>query len=233
MRLAHARPWRASRKLQSGLSIVELMVGVAIGLVIVAAASLLMTGQLVENRRLLTETQLQQDLRATSDILTRDIRRAGALAELNSLRMIWHPDAALSFPAASFSAVTITGASNIAFSYDPGGSPSTSFRYQLDAGTIRSLVGVSGLQELTDNKVMVVDSLTFTKTNAGTPIRLPCAKLCSGATPPDDSCWPTIEVREVDVEIKAHALRASEVQRSMRTRVRLRNDILNPTACPE
>ena len=63
---------------QRGLSIVELMVGIAIGLIIVAAASLLMSGQLNENRRLLAETQLQQDLRAASDIITRELRRIGA-----------------------------------------------------------------------------------------------------------------------------------------------------------
>ena len=44
----------AGRRAQLGMTIVELMVGVAIGLIIVAAASLLMTNQVVENRRLLT-----------------------------------------------------------------------------------------------------------------------------------------------------------------------------------
>ena len=53
------------------------MVGVAIGLFVVAAASMLVVTQLSDNRRLTLETQVQQDLRATADIITRELRRAG------------------------------------------------------------------------------------------------------------------------------------------------------------
>ena len=67
-----ARPRR-----QRGLSIVELMVGVAIGLFVVAAATMLVSTQLSDNRRLMLETQVQQDLRASADIITRELRRAG------------------------------------------------------------------------------------------------------------------------------------------------------------
>ena len=69
-------PGRARRR-QRGLSIVELMVGMAIGLFVVAAASMLVVTQLSDNRRLTLETQVQQDLRATADIITRELRRAG------------------------------------------------------------------------------------------------------------------------------------------------------------
>ena len=53
------------------------MVGVAIGLFVVAAASMLVVTQLSDNRRLTLETQVQQDLRASADIITRELRRAG------------------------------------------------------------------------------------------------------------------------------------------------------------
>ena len=62
---------------QRGLSMIEMMVGIAIGLIVVAAASLMMTNQVVENNRLMQETQLQQDLRATADLMLHDLRRAG------------------------------------------------------------------------------------------------------------------------------------------------------------
>ena len=63
-----------------GMSIVELMVGVAIGLFILAGATLMVTGQLSGNRRLLADTQLQQDLRVAADIISRDLRRAAYTA---------------------------------------------------------------------------------------------------------------------------------------------------------
>ena len=60
-----------------GISIVELMVGITISLFILAGASLVLTTQLDSNRRLLLEAQVQQDLRTTADMISRDVRRAG------------------------------------------------------------------------------------------------------------------------------------------------------------
>jgi prepilin peptidase dependent protein B len=68
------------RRHQHGLSIVELMVGLALGLLVVAAALLALTHHLRENRSLLMEARLMQDLRTTSDLIARDLRRAGPLS---------------------------------------------------------------------------------------------------------------------------------------------------------
>ena len=57
-----------------------MMVGIAIGLFIVAGAVALVATQLGENRRMLLETQVQQDLRAAADIITRELRRGGYIA---------------------------------------------------------------------------------------------------------------------------------------------------------
>ena len=65
------------RKTPRGLSIVELMVGITIGLFILAGASMVLTTQLGDNRRLLLEAQVQQDLRVASDLISREIRAAG------------------------------------------------------------------------------------------------------------------------------------------------------------
>ena len=70
------RRQRFNTKNQFGYSLVELMVGITIGLFIVAATSLMISTQLSGNRRMLLETQLNQDLRATADIITRELRRA-------------------------------------------------------------------------------------------------------------------------------------------------------------
>jgi type II secretory pathway pseudopilin PulG len=224
------------RRVQAGMSIVELMVGVAVGLIVVAAASLLMTSQLVENRRLLMETQLQQDLRAAADIMTRDLRRAGSQPELGALGLIWYPGAtgtSSNIRARNFSA----GSTTINFEYEPGGTTAIRFGYELLDGVIRARMGASGgFQELTDKRVMVVDSLTFDARNASaTPVRLPCSKPCPDTT---NNCWPTYEVREVDLVITAHAKRDASVRRTVRSTVRLRNDhvvFFNPAssqACP-
>jgi prepilin peptidase dependent protein B len=65
---------------QRGLTLVELMVGMAIGLLLTAIALLAMSQHLRENHRLLVEARLTQDLQAMVDLISRDLRRAGPLS---------------------------------------------------------------------------------------------------------------------------------------------------------
>ena len=62
---------------QRGLSLVEMMVGLTVGLFITGAALLAAVNATGENRRLMLEARLLQDLRATMDLVTRSLRRAG------------------------------------------------------------------------------------------------------------------------------------------------------------
>ena len=72
---------------QRGLSIVEFMVGIAVGLLIVGGATKLFADYIVSNKRLLLETRVNQDLRAAADIVARDVRRAGYWD--NALAGVW------------------------------------------------------------------------------------------------------------------------------------------------
>ena len=83
----HARQAVLGARSQRGLSLVELMVGIAVGLFVVAGAVMVVTTQLGDNRRLLLDAQLQQDLRATLDIVTREVRRAGGVADATALAL--------------------------------------------------------------------------------------------------------------------------------------------------
>ena len=66
----------ARNQRQRGLSIVELLVGVAVGLLVVGGAVKLFVDNLTNNRRMLVETRVNQDLRAAADLIARDLRRA-------------------------------------------------------------------------------------------------------------------------------------------------------------
>ncbi|WP_077036052.1 PilW family protein [Pelomonas sp. KK5] len=96
MKISTEMPFRSQRSRQSGLSLVELMVGITIGLIVVAAASLMMSNQVAENSRLLAETQLQQDLRAAADLMLRDIRRAGYNKSASTT--VWAPTTTSAVP---------------------------------------------------------------------------------------------------------------------------------------
>lgn len=209
-----------SRRQQQGLSLVELMVGIAVGLFVVAAAALVVTTQLGENRRLLLETQVQQDLRATMDIITREMRRAGSWesAELG----VWYAGGPV-VQQSTFNTMTpvAVAAAETQFRYRRGPGQEGPFGFKLEGGVVKSLIG-NAWQDLTDGNVMRVTNFVITPVQADTS-QLQCPRACS-VDPNDTACWPTVTVRSYTVNITAQATHDAAVQRSVRSRVRLRND---------
>jgi len=218
------------------MSLVELMVGITVGLFVVAAAATLMANQLSDNRKLLVEMQLQQDLRASMDIITRQLRRAGSLT-------IGFAEAGLATPTGAggarsqFTTVTMAAAdTEVSFVFYRNQAEQGPFGFKRDNNVIKTLVG-GVWQELTDGNVMKVTA--FTVRPPPVPVAsaiLPCPKLCADGTA---SCWPQLVVRDYTVNITAEARNDATVKRSMSSRVRLRNDWVrfnnaaNPNAvCP-
>lgn len=229
---------RAQRR-QRGLTLVELMVGIAVGLFVVAAASMLVSTQLNDNRHLLLETQLQQDLRAAADIITRELRRAG------------HWQAAQQALATAAAPAVANPHTALMRSVDQAvvdGEPTGEVRYQLNSSTgvtgpfgfkheghaLKTLLAGAGWQELTDPNTLRVTAFSVTP-RFGPAMRLPCPHLCADGTA---DCWPTTTVRELVVDIEGQSAVDPAVQRSLRTVVRLRNDWvrfdpgLGGQACP-
>ena len=217
----HSFPRQASP--DRGMSLVELMVGITVGLFIVAAATTLMATQLSDNRKLLVETQIQQDLRASMDIITRQLRRAGALdtalaqAGLGNSAGFGGARAPIAFTDVTTVAGG-NGAVGFAFYRGVGDQGPYGFKREVDGG-IKSLMG-TGWQELTDMNVMKVTSFTVTPVVIASAL-LPCPKLCADGTA---ACWPQLVVRDYTVTITAQAKSDTTVQRTMSSRVRLRND---------
>lgn len=213
-RFAHVR--------QRGMSLIELMVGITIGLIVVAGAALVVSGQLSENRKLLVETQLQQDLRASSDIIARELRRTGALKDLGVLRGVWRPGMDKTNQnvfAAELTPGTSTQ-STVMYRYQPTTGSDATLGFKLEGQTIMQQRAGSGWQELTDPNVIRVTAFSITPVNSsGT--QLPCPKLCTDGS---SDCWPKVYVRELLITISAEAKDFIGVQRTIVSRVRLRND---------
>lgn len=231
---------RAGAALRRGLSLVELMVGIAVGMFIVAAATVLVTGQLAENRRLLLETQLNQDLRAAMDIVTRELRRSGAAVSPETLAA--SPGVAAqdnAFMTRLFTGATpVSGpvsVSDLTFYYHRRVAQQGPWRFQLVGGVLKTRVSFAGaLQDLTDPSVVVVDTFRIDVRPQST-IRIPCPNLCPGQT---ITCWPQVTVREFDVLMVARARADPTVTRTLRSTVRARNDVVRfnsgtpAAACP-
>jgi len=229
-----SRPRRASQR-QLGLSLVELMVGITIGLIVVAAASLLFSGQLAESRRLIAEAQVQQDLRASADIIARELRRGGGLGRDASVQeRVWTLGSATE-PVPNGYALTLSPVGTddaVAFDYYPEGTAAGStlsggFGFRLDAtrGVIeyRLYAGSASTdywQDLTDSATMQVTEFSVTRL-PDIVARVLCPKPCPSG---DTACWPTVNQRAFEIVITARHRTNPDVQRTHEARVRLRND---------
>lgn len=222
---------------QSGLSLVELMVGITVGLFVVAAASTLVANQLSNNRRLLLETQVQQDLRSSMDIITRQLRRAGAGTANNVEAGIAAAPAAggASSPFGVIAPLSAAG-TETQFTYYFDASQQGPYGFKLENNIVKSKMqaaigGSYQWQELTDPNTLKVTRFSITpRTVSSTP--LPCPKLCSDGT---TDCWPRLLVRSFVVEIEGEAKSDPAVRRALRNDVRVRNDAIEtPTnpVCP-
>lgn len=210
-----------------GFSLIELMVGIALALLIAAAATLLLGSSVSENRRLLVEARLTQDLRSASDLVARQTRRAGH----------WGAAATLGLWSASANALPNPYA---ALTPDAGTSDTISLRYSQDTtennavddneqvgfrlrnGTLEAQLGERNWQALTDASTLVVTQLRFEPRIQSVALEPICACVAAaGCTAPQ------VQVRSVDIEISGRAANDASVQRTVRSTVRLRNDKLS------
>ncbi len=60
-----------------GLSLIELLVGTALGLLVLAGAGQVLIAHLNSHARLVEHSRVSQELRAVADVMARDLRRAG------------------------------------------------------------------------------------------------------------------------------------------------------------
>jgi len=215
---------------QRGLSLVELLVGMVIALIVAAGALKLLAGQLDGNRRLLLEARLHQDLRAASDLIARDLRRAGYWqSALQGTRWPAQPN-----PYGAMSPAGTAAAASTSYSYSRDAiendalDGNESFGMRLNAGALQLLEGAGGWQQLTDAGTVLVTALSITPQTRAIGL----GHLCSPACTPADPACPRLNVRHFDILIQGRSTADPNVTREVRESVRVRNDELPVVACP-
>ena len=215
----------SSGRSSRGLTLVELLIGLAVGLFIVAGGVLLLSTQLREHRSVLLEARLTQDLRSAADLIARDLRRAGHWGE--AAAGVWSHDAP---PLANpYTAVAPAGAASDAasFRYSRDASENHAvdaneqFGYRLRNQAIELQLGSGNWQALTDATLLAVTAFNVTPSVE----EIALAELCTQPCPAGSaSCPPRQQVRSLAVQIVAHAVADASIARSVRVAARLRND---------
>ncbi|MGQ3050397.1 MAG: PilW family protein [Roseateles sp.] len=223
---------------QAGLSLVELMIGMTIGLVVVAGATSLFIGNLGSSRRLLIEARVNQDLRAAADVIARDLRRAGywensiagTVTTAAGMLATPNPNAAASatgttviYSVARDRAISPARCAATGPCTDNDRQADEQFGFMLDAGAIKMRLGVDASgdgiwQPMTDPGIVTINRFVITPTETPLNVANACAKLCTGA-----SC-PQLFVRSYGLLLQGTAVGDGGVTRVLQETVRIRND---------
>ncbi|WP_342130631.1 PilW family protein [Hydrogenophaga sp. OTU3427] len=202
---------------QHGLTLVELLIGLAIGLVVLGGALHLFLQSLQNSRRLLSEVRLHQDLRATVDLIARDLRRAGHWSQaVQALDQGTHnPNADVT-----------SSAHTISYRFDSPSAASSQVNFSLIGDRIRMQIGGGTAQNLTDPDVMTVTRFDI----QSRPDTLPLGHLCRPACTELATC-PHIEQRRYEIRVEARSRADAQVVRALDSTVRVRNDQVTGS-CP-
>lgn len=222
---------RQARARQRGLSILELLVGAAVGMVVVSGAAMLFAKNVAGSRLLVAEARLNQDLRNAVDLLTRDLRRAGYWG--NAIQGTQAIGASSLTTQNPYSTVTNPSTTEVAyrFSRDAGTDNNTldaeeQFGFRLHDGALQMQAG-SGWTDVTDKTAVTITELTVTPSITTVSLGDTCPTVCGVGTP---NC-PTTTIRSFAVVLHGQSVRDANVQRSLRSTVRVRNDQISGS-CP-
>lgn len=221
-----------------GLSIVELMVGVAVGLFLVAGATSLFVTHVVGSRSLVRETRVNQDLRAAADLIIRDIRRAGYWG--NAVSGVLNTAAGTATTPNPYSGISGTyGAtsSQISYGFSRDATENNTvdsneqFGFRLSGGVIEMKTDASPWRAVTDPDILTVTRLQITDTPTQLAMGDMCTSGCNTSPPtppgaPTAACPnpPALTLHRFDILIEGNAASDANLKRTLRESVRLRNN---------
>jgi len=210
-----------------GLTLVELLVGLTVGIFIAGEAAAWIAASLREQRATLLEGRLMQDLRTAADMVVRDVRRAGFWAAATEAAWLPGTTSTVANPYAAL-APLIAASDAVAFAYSRDAVENDAldnneqFGFRLRGGAIQMQMG-GGWQAITDVETLVVTRFELTPDVQAVSLERICPAACAASSA---TCPPRVEVRSVGLAIEGRAAQVPTVVRSVRARVRVRNDAI-------
>lgn len=217
----------SSRGRERGLTLIELMIGLTVGLIVLTGASILMVSQLGDHRRLALETRTEQDVRALAEIMMRELRDAGSWQ--NAGKSAWsdsntspkqNPYAEIGMLDGG-TGITFAGTAAKLSDADNDKIDSAERRgFKLEDGILKSLNGAAGWQPVSDPQTLKINSLRFDETLVTQALESVCSRPCDGTA----DCPPRLEIRQLRVRLDAQAAHDAKVKRNLDFNVRLQAD---------
>jgi prepilin peptidase dependent protein B len=215
------------RRHSRGLSLPGLLIGTAMGLAVVAAASSVVAAHQRDQRAALAEARLMQDLRTTAGLVARDLRRAGHWsAAASGVRLDGDASAPLANPHAAIApAAERSSTVTLSFSSGPGDGAavddSERFGFRLRAGAIELQLGAGNWQAINDPSTLAITSFSVEPTVEEISLAAFCAAPCAAGS---TACPPRQQIRSFAVALAGHPATGAAIVRSLHARVRARND---------
>jgi prepilin-type N-terminal cleavage/methylation domain-containing protein len=204
-----------------GFTLVELMLGMAIGLAVVVLALGLLGVQLQDTRRQLTDLRLTHDLQTIAELISRDLARAGHGMPAGTAAT-GSPDPVIALP---------PDGSSVSFDYAvAGGAEATTgrFGYRLRRGVIEMAFGDGSWQALSDASSMRVTRLEFVPDSRRADLQAFCSRRCDAASGAGAGSCPYQLQRRVRIRLRAQAATGSSADsgapREAEIDARVRND---------
>lgn len=197
-----------------GFTLAELLVGLAVGGLVLAAAVWAVGTHLALQRRQMIALQIDQELRAAAELMTRSLRRAGFWWGADSAAPAANPYAGWSVsagPDPGSSAVRMAHA-HPERAEDGARTRDEEQGFRVRLGVLESKLGEGNWQALTDPRLMRITRLDLAP-------RL------------EPACPAGLVVRSLLITLQAQAVADAAVRRQWSSTVRLRNDMTG-AACP-
>lgn len=230
-----------SARRQAGFSLIELMVGMAVGLIIVGGAISVYVNAVRSGGDTLRSAKLNIELRGAMNMMVADIRRAGYAYNVANLSSnpFTQPSTNLALPSAAC----------LLFSYDRNDNDDgvvaneylgfkkagteVSMRFSGSSTAAGCSVAGDSWESITDNSSILVDSLTFTINNqcenAQTGLKAANEACAAGSNVYDVAAAATgksdlIEIRDITISITGHHKNDALTTMTLSQSVRVRND---------
>jgi prepilin peptidase dependent protein B len=217
----------SQRRLQRGMTLIELMVSIAVGLFLLMIITQFFVGQVIGNSELLKVTRLNQELRAIMDLAVRDIRRGGYWA--NAISGVWYEESpgVTANPLQSITIdstvnpTTAASGSSFTYAYDVNGngaiedSENLTIRLNSDKHSVELVQGITNptTTTLSDTGATTITGLSFSLA----PVVVTIGCVVAGSN-------PTLTMRQLVIVVTGQLASDSTVSRTMRETIRLRTD---------